>query len=70
MKILSEERAKEVAKTMAIVLENKVKNSVLQNLDLAYSLANEFVDKYGLDDTQWIEKCWESTICEFIKDRI
>lgn len=60
----------EIAKTAMVIITERTKASVLQSLDRAYELAVAFVDKYGTDDFQWIQKDWESTIAEFVKDKI
>ena len=63
------ELAKELALIVAILRENEVLSGTLFNtFDQLFTIAEKFVETYGLDDSQWgieVGRDFEEAVVEF-----
>ena len=71
MENLSKEYSKELALVTVIIMHNDILNgTVFNTFDRAYAIAEKFVEKFGLDDEQWVETDFEEAVYKFAKEQI
>ena len=60
-------REKELSLICCIIRDNEVINSTLfQSFDKIFEIAEKFIYKYGIDDTQWgVEMDFEEAVVDF-----
>lgn len=62
---------KEIALICSLIVRNDlVHGPIFSTFDAIYDLALKFVDRYGLDNTQWETVDFEDAVCDFVNDKL